>query len=74
MKHPDIVLEVAKKRNINPSALMSRCRCRKLVYARIEIAKMLRECGYSLEHIGMILQRDHSTINHYLRHAKEEMK
>lgn len=69
----DIVAEVSERRGISPMALMSRCRCRNLVYARIEIAKTLRERGYTIEHIGMILHRDHSTIVYYIHHAKNEV-
>lgn len=37
------------------------------VYARVVLSVHLYECGFSEIEIGRVLDRDHSTINHYRR-------
>jgi transcriptional regulator of heat shock response len=45
----------------------SKCRKRDVVEARMMLASMLREMGFSLNTIGSFLNKDHTTIIHYTR-------
>lgn len=40
-------------------------------YARCMVAKELRKAGYSLNAIGGVLNRDHSTVCYYMRQYQE---
>lgn len=55
---------------VKASEIMGHCRNRELVEARKWVARDLRASGYSLEQIGRALNRDHTTIMHYLKARK----
>ena len=65
-----IIREVAATCAVTPGNIFTRCRTRAAVHARIEIAKRLRDRGYSTPQIGRVLNRDHTTIVYYLGTAK----
>lgn len=45
-----------------------------VVYARIAIAKVLHESGYTLYEIGDILHMNHSNVFHHLNTFEDRMK
>jgi hypothetical protein len=61
-----IVSRVLIAHRISRSDLVGKCRDADLVAARKAIAHSLRAAGFGLRHIGRILHRDRSTIEHYL--------
>lgn len=65
-----IIGEIAALRGVPLPLLTGRCRRYCVVSARIEIALKLNARGYSTTRIGMILQRDHTTIVYYLGRGK----
>lgn len=63
-----IIEEVCRKRQICQRDLLGKFHDQNLVEARKEAARRMREeCSYSLPKIGTVLNRDHSTIVHYLK-------
>lgn len=68
----EIIREVAASRLVTQKKLIGRCRSARVVHARMEVAKRLRERGYSTPRIGAILNKDHSTIVFYLGTGKKK--
>ena len=62
---PDTVLSIVR----------SRSRTKPFVVVRVFLARLLYKEGWTQERIGELMDRDHSTIVHYLRHwqGPEEM-
>ena len=54
--------------------IMNGSRKRNIVNARLVYAKILREHGQQLTAIGKSLNRDHTTVIHYLKNAETFMK
>lgn len=54
--------------------LLSKCREREIVVARQAIALIATQCGMSLDQIGTVMNRDHTTILHSRRAATERLK
>lgn len=61
-----IIHSVLTARRISKRDLLSKCRDEDLVLARKEIAISLKKAGFGIRHIGRILKRDRSTVEHYL--------
>lgn len=57
-----LVAEVAQIFDVTVEAIKSESRLRRLVDARSVIATLLRDRNWTLEEIGDLLQRDHSTV------------
>ena len=51
--------------------VQSRQRNTRLVNCKVEIARMLRDKGYSYPVIGKVLNKDHTTIMHYIKKHKK---
>lgn len=51
---------------ISRADLLGKCRDADLVMARKAVARSLKAAGFGVYHIGRILKRDRSTIEHYL--------
>lgn len=73
MSHPSkeilreqIISRVLIAHRICRSDLLGKCRDADLVAARKAIAHSLKAAGFGVRHIGRILHRDRSTIEHYL--------
>jgi chromosomal replication initiation ATPase DnaA len=58
----DIIRKVLSERAMNPDDFFGPCRCAQFVEARKSAAIQLREAGYSLHHIGNMMNRHHTTI------------
>jgi hypothetical protein len=67
-----IIGEVAASSLVAPAKLVGRCRSARVVHARIEVAKRLRDRGYSTPRIGQVLKKDHTTIVFYLGLGKKK--
>lgn len=66
---------VAKNCCVSVTQILSRVRGREVIDARfIFVAVMKREFGHTLEHIGKILNRDHTTIIHALEMFSDRYK
>jgi hypothetical protein len=52
--------------SISKADLLGMCRDSDLVVARKSVARSLKAAGFGVCHIGRILNRDRSTIEHYL--------
>ena len=61
-----IISRVLIAHRISRADLLGKCRDADLVAARKAIAHSLRAAGFGLRHIGRILKRDRSTVEHYL--------
>ena len=61
-----ILHHVARYYGVQVAQLLSRNRAVYVCYARMAAAGLLRTQGYSVSHIGRILERDHSTVLHSL--------
>lgn len=61
-----IIHSVLVAHGISRADLLSTCRDSDLVMARKSAARSLRAAGFGTYHIGRILRRDRSTIEHYL--------
>lgn len=70
----EIIMEVARRRGVDPEMIASKCRRSKIFYARIEVAKRLDERGYSTSRIGAVLGHDHTTVVYYLGRAQKRPK
>ena len=66
MNHIELIKAIAIRRGVPVKDIFGPCRKQALVDARIEIARRLRQEGYSHERIGQVLHKDHSTITYYL--------
>lgn len=69
IKNDILIMQIAEKHDVTIDQILSHRRDRKYVTPRIEIAKALRKQGLSLPAIGKIMNRDHTSIIHYLRKA-----
>jgi chromosomal replication initiation ATPase DnaA len=49
---------------VNRADIMGRNRCAKVAEARMALAWLLRQSDWSLEAIGALLSRDHTTIRY----------
>ena len=62
MNYDEVVSGVCSKHLINESILMSKSRQRWICAIRHEAMHELKEAGYTLEQIGSILNRDHTSV------------
>lgn len=62
-----ILHQVAMERRLSVANLISPCRNDKLVRARAEVARRLRERGMPMQLIGAVLHRHHAMVIYYLR-------
>lgn len=67
-----IISMVAAWRGVDPRKIVGPCRNRRVVLARMEIARQLDARGYSTSRIGAILNKDHTTIVFYLGRGKKK--
>lgn len=65
-----LFLELCESVKKHPSEIRSRRRDSFLVEARVIIARALREKGLSFPQIGMIMNRDHSSIQYLINPTK----
>jgi hypothetical protein len=72
MNPHQIICEVALKHGVGSTEVTSQCRSDRVVRARIEIAHELSALGFSPSRIGMMLNKDRSTIVFYLGRTKRE--
>jgi hypothetical protein len=71
----DIILETCALRGVDPAKVAARCRIKKVLWTRIEIARALNDCGYTTPQIGRFLGgHDHTTIVYYLGRGKRKPK
>lgn len=63
----DIARVICEALSINEMALLSPSRKRELVDARIIIAKYMRDAGYTFGVIGLRLNRQYTSVIHYVR-------
>ncbi len=64
--HDMVINQIVKRKDITLEQLKSKCRKRNLVEARYLYAYIMkRKSKYTLEHIGRIINRDHSIIIYY---------
>ena len=62
-----LLIEVAKKHNVDPNAIIQPNRRVEMVNIRREVVyRAVNEFGYSRAHVGRMLKRDHTTIIHDL--------
>jgi hypothetical protein len=61
-----LIYDIAISYQSSPAELLSTRGPRRLLAARIEIAKALRARGYSCPRIAAVMNRDHSTVCYYL--------
>lgn len=61
-----LLREVMADHRICADDFFSGIREKHLVAARMDAARRLRACSYSVCHIGRILKRDHTTVRYYL--------
>lgn len=66
LRREQIIDSVLRAHRISRADLLSACRDADLVSARKAIAHALRNAGFSIRRIGKALNRDQSTIDHYL--------
>jgi hypothetical protein len=66
----DIIMDVLHRHGVTMDELMSCSRRVKYVDARVEIAARLYDIGFPLRRIGYLLDRDHSTVAHWLNHRR----
>jgi chromosomal replication initiation ATPase DnaA len=70
----DTIERVCEKHKITKAALTSKCRKTHLVTARKEVAEILEAAGYSYSDIGRALNRDHSTVLHFLGRTSKAIR
>lgn len=62
-----LLIEVAKKHNVDPNAIVNPNRRKSMVVIRRELVwRAVNEAGYSRARVGRMLKRDHTTIIHDL--------
>lgn len=67
LKSPQVIIkEIADKYGVKVVSILSRNRKRELVNIRAEIAVLLSEQGLSSTQIGKLLNRNHTTVLHWL--------
>lgn len=64
-----IINEIAKQHRVNPALVPRSGRLQEVVLVRLLVARRLHERGYSLNKIGAVLRRHHTTILYYLGSA-----
>jgi Bacterial dnaA protein helix-turn-helix len=69
----EIMCDVSTRYNLTPDLIAGRCRAYRLVLARAEVAKLLRERDYTTSQIGRVLNRDHTTIVFYLGTGRKQV-
>lgn len=57
---------IQKTANISKEQILSQTRTKELVFARMLISCIMRLNGFTFAQIGELLNRNHSTIMHYL--------
>ena len=62
----DTIYAVCAKHKVTKEKLLSRFRYRNLVAARKEVSEILEEAGYTYSDIGRALNKDHTSVLHYL--------
>ncbi len=67
-----VINQVAALRGVDPHDITRPNRTKKVYRARVEVAKLLYERGYSTPRIGTILNHDHTTIVFYLGRGKKK--
>lgn len=62
-----LLIEVAKKHNVDPNSIVNPNRKKSMVVIRRELVwRAVHEAGYSRARVGRMLRRDHTTIIHDL--------
>ncbi len=61
------IRRICRRLNIRIEDFMSRCRSQDLVYARFIISHHLKEKNLKDSEIARLINRDRSTIRHYLK-------
>jgi hypothetical protein len=61
-----LLRDVASRYSVEPAEIIARCKPRRLLAARMEIAQELARRGYSGPRIGAIMKRDHTTVSYWL--------
>jgi chromosomal replication initiation ATPase DnaA len=70
-----IIQKTCRKWQVTYTDVLSSSREQELLFARMMIAKFLRQyTGYSLTKIGSLVNRNHSTITHYLKNWDSEFR
>lgn len=62
----DLIRDVATRHGVEPDDILSHRRPKRLLGARIEIARALAQRGYNGPQIGAVLKRDYTTVYYYL--------
>lgn len=71
---PEIIITtVCAQSNITPAELLSHQRDKRLVTARKQCARALRSINLSFPKIAKIMNRDHSSIVHYIKPTPSHM-
>lgn len=72
----DKIIEITcRKWGVTYSDVVSRSRQQKLLFARMMIAKLLRQYkGMTLSQIGGLIGRDHATVLYYLKNWDAEFR
>jgi len=74
MMAKDVIKAVAAKHGLQPNDILGRDRFGHFIAARREVARTLRAMGHSYSWIGMIMNRDHSTIYVHCNEGYSERK
>jgi len=67
MNPEEIVKKVSHESGVPTMEIYGRSRSKKIFSARLEVYKVLRAEGYSYPEIGILMDRDHTTILRTLR-------
>lgn len=67
-----ILAAVSVETGVSVDHIMSRRRTDRISRARFQVYRRLRDLGWNLSEIGRQMGRDHSTITHGLKRAKEQ--
>jgi hypothetical protein len=62
----ELISEVAARYGVTVEEILARCKPKRLLAARIEIAQALRARGYRGRQIGAAMNRDYTTAYFYL--------
>lgn len=68
-----LLLLCAVEFGICPNDLRGEQKLKKLLPPRFAMCWMARRAGYSLQQIGLVIQRDHTTVLHGMRRASDMM-
>lgn len=69
-----ILREVAAATGTTPAALTGQSRIQKIAHARQIACHAMRMQGMSLEQIGRVVNRDHTTVIHAIRAVEKRME